>query len=344
VISKPATSSALVAARAAEAILERGSLPPGAFSLIVGSPGDLLDRLGPQDVLAFTGSAATALGLRGKANLLRWGTRVNIEADSLNAAVLGPDIAPEAETWGAFLRDVAQEMTQKTGQKCTAVRRILVPRARVEAVQEALAERLSRVVVGNPLDPSVTMGPLATAHQLEEALGGLARLRTEARLVFGQGQRIDGSGNPPRKGYFLGPTLLRADDPRAASLIHEHEVFGPAATLLPYDGSAREAAELVALSRGSLVTSVFSDDREFVGDFLASAGAETGRLYVGSEKVAAQLPGSGVALPHLLHGGPGRAGGGGELGALRGLELYMQRVALAGDRGLIERLAGARAD
>lgn len=215
-LTKPATSSALVAARAVEILIDEAGLPPGSFSMICGSTGDLLDHLGAQDVLAFTGSASTALALRGRQNLLASSTRVNIEADSLNAAVLGPDADPSSETWAVFLRDVVREVTQKTGQKCTAVRRILVPHERVDAVQEELCARLSEVVVGNPEDGAVTMGPLATAQQLDDAVGGVGLLGKDAKRVLGSGARIDGAGNPEGKGYFLGPTLLAGSGRRCS--------------------------------------------------------------------------------------------------------------------------------
>ncbi len=341
IVTKPATSTALVTERCVEIVLEARIAPKGVISLICGSTGDLLDRLGPQDVLAFTGSASTALGLRQKANLLASSTRVNIEADSLNAAVLGPDVEPDSETWAVFVKDVVREITQKSGQKCTAVRRILVPADRVEAVREALVEQLEQIVTGNPLDGSVTMGPLATAQQLDEAVAGVARLREQAQLVLGSGERIDGKANEPGRGFFFGPTLLFAQNAAAASLVHEHEVFGPVATLMPYAGSAEVAAALVARGGGSLVSSVYSNDFEFLHRFIAQGGgSHNGRLYIGSEKVAGQLPGSGTALPQVLHGGPGRAGGGHELGGLSGLELYMQRLAVTGDKVLVQRLAG----
>lgn len=342
VITKPATSSALVTHRCVEILIEAGVLPHGVLSLICGSTGDLIDRLGPQDVLSFTGSAATALKLRGKSNLLASSTRVNIEADSLNAAVLGPDVEPGSETWAVFLRDVAREITQKTGQKCTAVRRIILPAERIDDVQAELAEQLAAVVVGNPRDASVTMGPLATADQLRDAVEGVSKLRGSAELVLGSGERIDGVGNPAGKGFFFGPTLLRGRGSDEASPVHDHEVFGPAATLLDYDGTPERAARLVGLGGGCLVSSIYSNDASFLAGYLDHGGATSGRLYIGSEKVAAQLPGSGLALPGLLHGGPGRAGGGEELGDLRGVGLYLQRVALSGDRALIERLSGLR--
>jgi len=342
VIVKPATSSAMLTERCIEIIVDAGIVPGGLISLISESTGDLLDLLGGQDVLAFTGSASTALALRQKPNLLASSTRVNIEADSLNAAVLGPDVDSSSETWAVFIRDVVREMTQKTGQKCTAVRRILVPGDQVEAVRDRLCEELSQIVTGNPLERGVNMGPLATAQQLDDAIRGVARLREQAQLVFGSGERIDGVGNEAGTGYFFGPTLLHAADANAASVVHELEVFGPVATLMAYDGTAHDAAALVARGGGSLVTSLYSNDIEYVNGYLELGGAASGRLYLGSEKVAGQLPGSGVAMPQLLHGGPGRAGGGQELAGLKGLELYLQRVALTGDRVLVERLAGLR--
>ena len=341
VITKPATATALTTERCIELIVEAGILPEGALQLIVGSTGDLLDRLGPQDVLAFTGSADTARMLRSKDNLLASCTRVNVEADSLNAAVLGPDIAGGSATFDLFLKDVVREMTQKTGQKCTAVRRILVPGDRMDDLQGALIAKLERIVTGNPADPSVRMGPVATASQLEDGLRGLAELETAARIVHGAAKRIDGVGAPEGKGFFLPPTLLRAEDARNAGPVHEREVFGPAATLLPYDATAGEAAEIVALGGGTLVTSVYSDDAGWVGDYLAQGATSTGRVYVGSQASAAESPGSGAALPQTLHGGPGRAGGGEELGGLVGVKLYLQRVAIQGSRPLVDELTGA---
>jgi oxepin-CoA hydrolase/3-oxo-5,6-dehydrosuberyl-CoA semialdehyde dehydrogenase len=344
VVVKPGTSSAIVAARAVEVVVERGIIPDGALSMVCGSAGNLLDLLGPQDVLAFTGSAATARALRGKPNLLGSSTRVNVEADSLNAAVLAPGAADDEETWAAFVRDVTREITQKSGQKCTAVRRILVPRDRIEAVEGALVEVLQATVVGDPRDEAVTMGPLATEDQLKDAVAGVAALAAEGDLVLGDGKRVDGRGAAAGRGFYFAPTLLRARDPERARVVHEREVFGPAATLLPYDGEARSAAALVARSEGSLVTSVYANDRGWIEEYLREGGHTSGRLYLGSEKVAAQLPGSGLAMPQLLHGGPGRAGGGEELGGLRGLGLYLQRVAVTGDRAIVERLTGARGE
>jgi 3,4-dehydroadipyl-CoA semialdehyde dehydrogenase len=338
VITKPATSTALVTERCIEILVDAGILPDGALQLIVGSTGDLLDRLGPQDVLAFTGSANTARTLRSRANLLAANTRFNVEADSLNAAVLAP--GTEGAAFDLFVRDVTREIRQKTGQKCTAVRRILASRTDIDRVQDALAAKLGKVVTGNPADESVTMGPVATAQQLKDTLEGVRALAQVARIVVGTGDRIDGVGSPPGKGYFIAPTLLRAHDAHAAAAVHEREVFAPVATLLPHDGTAEDAARSVALGGGMLVTSLYGDDRAWHRAFLRAAGSTAGRVYIGSEGSAGEATGSGVAFPAALHGGPGRAGGGEELGGLAGVKLYMQRVAIQGARDLVDEIAG----
>lgn len=338
VITKPATSTAAITERCVEILVEEKLLPSGALSLICGSTGDLLKLLGVEDVLAFTGSAATARELRGLPNLLAAGTRVNVEADSLNAAILAADVEPESETWDVFLRDVTREITQKSGQKCTAVRRIFVPHELIDRAEEALRDRLEQVVVGNPTDPKVTMGPLATRRQLDDAIAGIAKLAGQARIVLGAGKRIDGFGSDPGKGYFLAPTLLRADQPQTAEDVHRHEVFGPVSTVMPYDGTPRQAMDFTGMARGSLVTSIYSDELDFLEKCLLNGAGLSGRLYLGSRKVAEQLPGSGIVLPQLTHGGPGHAGGGEELGGLRGVHLYMRRLALSGDRSLLERM------
>jgi oxepin-CoA hydrolase/3-oxo-5,6-dehydrosuberyl-CoA semialdehyde dehydrogenase len=332
VITKPATATALVAERAVEMILEAGILPDGAFQMICGATGDLLDLLGPQDVLAFTGSADTAARLRDRSNFLATNTHINVEADSLNAAVMGADVE-KGPLLDLFVRDVVREMTQKAGQKCTAVRRILVPRPMLEATEEALSARLARTTVGDPADESVRMGPLASERQLADARAGVEALG---------GERVFPADNPelPDSGFFFPPTLLRQEAGTAAGIVHELEVFGPVASVVPYDGSAQEAARVVALGGGTLVTSVYSNDPHWLADFLPAVAASTGRVYVGSDGSAEAAPGSGAAFPQSLHGGPGRAGGGQELGGRVGLELYMQRVALQGERQLVENLAG----
>lgn len=342
VVTKPATATALVTERAIELIVEAGVLPDGALQLVCGSTGDLLERLGAYDVLAFTGSAATAEHLRRAASERGASFRFNVEADSLNAAILAPD-AGEGDSFDLFVRDVTREMTQKAGQKCTAVRRVLVPEALVGRAEEALAARLEKTITGNPADESVRMGPLATAAQLADSLAGVLELSTAARIVHGTGRRSDGVGSPEGKGFFLAPTLLRAADATDGP-IHQREVFAPVATLIPYDGSSAEAARIAALAGGTLVTSAYGDDADWTRELVAAVGSSTGRLYLGSASSAAEAPGSGVALPQTLHGGPGRAGDGAELGGLRGLEIYSQRIAVQGSRELVERLSATDGD
>lgn len=339
VISKPASSTAWVAQRCVEIVIAAAILPPGALQVVCGSAGNLLDLVEPQDVLAFTGSADTSQILRQRTRVQAVNSRFNVEADSLNAAVLGPDVEPGSATMSLFLRDVVREMTQKAGQKCTAVRRILLPEASRSVARDALIARLETVVTGNPADDSVSMGPLATSAQLASAVEGIAALAGQARLLHGAGERIDGVGSPAGKGFFLAPTAMSVDDAFAADLVHQREVFAPVATLMPYDGTARQAAEVVALAGGTLVTSLYSDDREWVNEFLTHGGSATGRLYVGSEESSSEAPGSGVALPQALHGGPGRAGGGEELGGLIGVQLYLQRLAIQGGPGLVRSFA-----
>lgn len=344
VIAKPATATAWVAERCAEILVASGALPDGAFQMIIGGTGDLLDRLGPQDVFAFTGSADTARKLLAGDAMRRENTRTNVEADSLNASVLAPDAASDSDTFARFVRDIAHEMMQKAGQKCTAIRRIFVPAERIDDVQEALIARLdSKAVVGNPAAEGVTVGPLATASQLADAERGIRELEAAgARKVYGEGRRVDGVGSPEDHGYFFPPTLLRHDDARSAGAVHEREVFAPVATLMPYDGSAAEAAGLVALGGGTLVTSVYTDDREWLEALVAGGGAHTGRVYVGSAESSGF--GSGAALPASLHGGPGRAGGGEEVGGAIGLERYLQRLAIQGDRPLVDGVLGTGDD
>ena len=344
VIVKPATSTALVAVRMIEILDEAGVLPAGAVQLVAGSPGDLLDHLDGRDVLAFTGSADTGLHLRSRPNILARNVTVNVEADSLNSAVLAPGLDAASDTYGLFLKDVFREMTQKTGQKCTAVRRIFVPEADVDRVVRDLVARLEGVAVGNTADPEVRMGPVTTARQLDDNRSGIEALAAVGAVVTGGAEPLDGMGAPAGKGYYVRPTLLRVDDARSADVVHSHEVFGPVATVLPYDGTAEEAAELVALGEGSLVSSAYGDDPAWVGGVIEGLSPWNGRVYVGSAGVADSALGSGMAMPFLLHGGPGRAGNGAELGGLSGLRLYQQRCAVQGDRAMLEALIGGPAD
>jgi len=336
VITKPATSTAVLTARMVEILAEAGSLPAGTLSLISGGAGDLLDHLGYQDVLAFTGGSSTALKLRQHPAVTERGCRLNVEADSLNAAILGPDAEADSATFDLFVGDVARDMTQKAGQKCTAIRRVFVPRETLDDAKQALVEALSAIRVGDPALKEVRMGPLATAGQLEDVQQGVARLKEVATPAYGDGGRGELVGVDGEQGYFMSPVLLVADDPRAAT-VHDREVFGPVATLLPY-GDTKELGELVGLGQGGLVASVYTDKPTVATEVALALAPHSGRVNIGSEKVAEHSLGPGAVLPMLLHGGPGRAGGGEELGGARGMQLYMQRTALQGYKPVLEKL------
>jgi 3,4-dehydroadipyl-CoA semialdehyde dehydrogenase len=338
VVTKPATATALVAHRLVEILVEGKILPLGSLSLVAGSVGDLFAHVTGQDVLAFTGSSDTGQELRKNPNVVASSVRVNIEADSLNAAVLGPDAARDSEAYAQFIADVVRDMTQKTGQKCTAIRRVLVPEDALPAVREDLSERLGLAKVGNPALEEVTMGPVATARQLADVRAGIARLREEADSVFGGDGAVEAIGVPKGKGYFLSPVLLELKKGADGRHVHSHEVFGPVATLVPYSGAAADAVAAVARGGGGLVSSVYGDDRAFLGEMALGLAPYHGRLFLGSSKLSGHAVGPGTVLPQLVHGGPGRAGGGEELGGARGLAFYLQRTAIAGDKPILEAL------
>jgi len=342
VVSKPATSSGMVAHRITELLVEGAILPEGALSLLMGGPGDLLEHLGPQDVVAFTGSGDTGIKIRSMPNVIRHSVRVNVEADSLNAAVLGPDAAPGSETYDFFLKDVLRDMTQKAGQKCTAIRRVLAPSSLAPQVRDDLVERLRSVTVGNPAQEGVRMGPVATADQLQDVREGIGQLAADGRLVFGNAETVKAVGAPEGKGFFVSPTLVEVEPGATAPTVHSREVFGPVATVVPYSGSAEDAAGIVARGGGGLVSSVYSEDVAFTSDLVLGLAPHHGRVFLGSAKIAEASPGPGTVLPLLVHGGPGRAGGGEELGGLRGLGFYLQRVALEGSRPVIDRITGTK--
>ena len=335
VLAKPATSSALVAYRAMEILVEKKILPDGALSLLVGAPRHLAALLGSQDVLAFTGSGDTGARIRALPNIIQESVRVNIEADSLNAAVLGPDAEPGSDMYETFLKDVLRDMTQKAGQKCTAIRRVLVPTAHAAAVRDDLAEGLKSVRVGNPAVEETRMGPLANGAQLADVREGVGRLAAEGKTAFG------GAAPIPGKGYFISPVLMEFHKDALAAAAHAREVFGPVASLLPYAGKAADAAAIVARGNGSLVSSVYSEDAEFLEEAVFGIAPYNGRIFLGHPKIE-MSPGPGTVLPQLTHGGPGRAGGGEELGSARSLAFYMQRVALEGSRPVIQKLIGVQ--
>ncbi|MEO6595759.1 MAG: 3,4-dehydroadipyl-CoA semialdehyde dehydrogenase, partial [Planctomycetota bacterium] len=334
VLEKAGTPSAMLAFRLAQIVIESGLVPEGAFQFIPGSITGMLDLLGPMDMVAFTGSAATGVKIRSNPHLIARNVRVNIEADSINSATLGPDVESGSDTFEQFLANVAVDMTQKAGQKCTAVRRMFVPEAIVGEVQEALVERLRAVRIGNPLDVEVRMGPVASQAQLRDVRAGIDRLAEVGEVLLG------GSAPRPGPGYFVMPTLLRAKT-ADAQVVHELEVFGPCATIVAYSGAVDDAIDLCNRGGGGLVSSAYSDDRTFVERLVLGIAPWHGRVWLGSEKTHGQAMGPGAVLPATIHGGPGRAGGGEELGGMRGLQPYLQRTAVQGDRAVVARAFGA---
>jgi oxepin-CoA hydrolase/3-oxo-5,6-dehydrosuberyl-CoA semialdehyde dehydrogenase len=344
-IVKPATATCQVTEAAFRIMIEAGVLPPGALQLIVGSVGDLFDHLTCQDVVSFTGSAATAMKLQAHPVIARESVRFVAERDSLNAAVLGPDAGPDTPEFELFVNEVVKEMTIKAGQKCTAIRRAFVPEQWLDAVEAALKEKLATVVVGDPAAEGVTMGALASIAQLADVRAKAREIAGEARLVFGDIDSVEVTGADAAQGAFVSPLLFRSDDPWAARVVHDVEAFGPVSTLMPYK-NLNDAIMLANRGLGSLALSFFSYDPSSIRRFILGAAAYHGRIVLIDRDCARESTGHGSPLPMLVHGGPGRAGGGEEMGGIRGVKHYMQRSAIQGSpraiAGVIERwLPGA---
>ena len=339
VIAKPATATAPLAEALSRLIAESGILPPGAFQFVAGSLGDLFDHLTGQDVVSFTGSAATAAMLQRHPRIAAQAVRFVAERDSLNASILGPDAVPGTPEFDLFVKGVVTEMTVKAGQKCTAIRRAIVPEALIEPVGEAIAAKLAEIRIGHPGLETTRMGALASLAQRRDVLAQVAKLKTEADVVCGEGAfTVDGADAD--KGAFLAPILLRARDAASARLVHEVEAFGPVSTLLGYRDFA-EAADLVHRGEGSLVASVVTHDAAFARDFVLETAASHGRILVLDRDCAKESTGHGSPLPQLVHGGPGRAGGGEEMGGVRGVHHYMQRTALQGSPAMLSTIGGS---
>ena len=331
-IVKPATQTCYLTEACFRMIVESGLLPEGAVQLVIGRTGNLLELLGAQDVVAFTGSADTALMLRQTPGLLRNAVRFTSEQDSLNAAILGPDATPGSAEFDLFVKEAVREITVKAGQKCTAMRRLIVPEAQVGDVADALADRLGRITIGDPADKATRMGALAGFAQRDDVTARLAQLKAEARVVCGDSA-------PDLPGAFLSPTLLACADPDAASAVHRVEAFGPVATLLPCRDTAH-AARLANAGGGSLVASLFTHDPGVARAVTLHSAAHHGRLYIMNRDSADEATGHGSPLPHMVHGGPGRAGGGEELGGVRGVLHYMQRTAIQGSPDILTAITG----
>jgi oxepin-CoA hydrolase/3-oxo-5,6-dehydrosuberyl-CoA semialdehyde dehydrogenase len=338
-IVKPATQTSYLTERVFRRIIDSAILPPGAVQLVCGGVGDLFDHLTCQDVVLFTGSASTAHKLRQHPVVTANAVRFTAETDSLNSSILGPDAGAGSSELELFVREVVREMTVKAGQKCTAIRKALVPGARAGDVLQALRGSLAQVVMGDPRLEKVRMGPVASLSQRREVLERLARLTREAELICGGADEAQPLGADADRGAFVAPTLLYCRDARDARAIHSVEAFGPVCTLIPY-GSVEEAIALARRGGGSLVSSIFSADDEVAAQLVLGLAPYHGRILVANRHCARDSTGHGSPLPHLVHGGPGRAGGGEEMGGIRGVMHYMQRTAVQGTPDLISTASG----
>ncbi|WP_109513195.1 phenylacetic acid degradation bifunctional protein PaaZ [Pseudomonas ovata] len=338
-IVKPATATSYLTEATVRLMHASGLLPAGSLQLIIGGTGDLLDRLNGQDVVTFTGSADTAAKLRVNANLIRQSVPFNAEADSLNCAILAPEVTPDDPEFELFIKEVAREMTVKAGQKCTAIRRAIVPARHIDAVAEKLRERLAKVVTGDPSVEGVRMGPLASHAQQNDVAERVQALLASSDLLLGAGDGFAPRGEGVAEGAFFAPTLLRSRNPHAEGGAHDIEAFGPVSTLMAYD-DLDEAIALAARGKGSLVASLITKDPKVAAKVVPAAAALHGRLHILDRESAAESTGHGSPLPQLKHGGPGRAGGGEELGGLRAVKHYLQRTAVQGSPSMLMAVTG----
>ena len=338
-IIKPASQTAYLTELMFRRMIESEVFPEGSLQLICGSAGDLLDHLTCQDVVTLTGSASTGLKLRQHPAILQNSVRFTMEADSLNCSILGPDVEPGSPEFDLYVKEIMREMTVKSGQKCTAIRRGIVPRKHVEAVIEALTQRLHKVVLGDPAAEGVTMGALASLDQREEVRQRVAELARVSEHVYGADQPLNTIGADAEKGAFLGPQVLYCEQPLKHNLVHDVEAFGPVSTLMPYD-TLDEAIELARRGQGSLVGSIFTYDKQVARELVLGTAPYHGRLLVMDRDCAKESTGHGSPLPGLIHGGPGRAGGGEEMGGIRGVMHFMQRTALQGSPTTLTQVVG----
>ncbi|MGN6248844.1 MAG: phenylacetic acid degradation bifunctional protein PaaZ [Ginsengibacter sp.] len=326
-VVKPATITSYLTEAVVHEIIDSGILPKGALQLICGSAGDILDHVTSQDVITFTGSASTGLMLKSNPNVLRENVPFNLEADSLNCIVLGNDVQPGMTEWEIFIKEIRKEMTSKAGQKCTAIRRIFVPENKMEDVWKDLSRSLSQTVIGNPENEKVRMGALAGQSQKREVQQQIQKLLASSQIIYGSLNSVEVLDADEKRGAFISPLLLKNESPFNAEEVHNVEVFGPVSTIMPYKNTG-EAIALAKMGKGSLVSSVVTVNEQFAKDFVLGAGTYHGRILILNADCAKESTGHGSPLPMLTHGGPGRAGGGEEMGGLRGIRHYMQRVAL----------------
>jgi oxepin-CoA hydrolase/3-oxo-5,6-dehydrosuberyl-CoA semialdehyde dehydrogenase len=335
---KPATQTSYLTARMVELLIDGEILPEGALQLVSGGAGDLLDHLTEQDLLSFTGSASTANRLRSHPNVVARSVRFNAEADSLNMSILGPDATPGTETFHRYVQQLVTEMTVKAGQKCTAIRRAFVPAALTDAVTEAVREQLASIVVGNPADKATRMGALASLDQREEVRRSLKALEDTATIVFGDPEHVTVAGADAERGAFISPILLLANDARRPEL-HEVEAFGPVSTLIGYQDT-NDVIDLAGLGKGSLAGSIVTEDADFAREVVLGTAHWHGRLLIVDDDAAPESTGHGSPLPMLVHGGPGRAGGGEEMGGMRGVYHHMQRTAIQASPRMLKAATG----
>jgi oxepin-CoA hydrolase/3-oxo-5,6-dehydrosuberyl-CoA semialdehyde dehydrogenase len=328
-VVKPATITSFLTEAIVREIIASEILPEGTLQLICGSAGNILDHVTSQDVITFTGSKSTGLKLRSHQQVLHESVPFNMEADSLNAIVLGEDVIPSMREWDIFIKEVRKEMTVKAGQKCTAIRRIFVPENKMEDVWKAIAASLQQTTIGNPLNENVRMGSLAGEGQRSEVTSQIRKLLASSQIVYGSLDSVEVIDADARKGAFVSPILLKNEDPFLSNDVHEVEVFGPVSTIMPYKDLS-QAIELSKKGKGSLCSTIVTANDRLATDYIVNAGTHHGRMLVLNAECAKESTGHGSPLPMLVHGGPGRAGGGEEMGGIRGVKHYMQRVAIQG--------------
>ncbi|QDG79533.1 phenylacetic acid degradation bifunctional protein PaaZ [Labrenzia sp. PHM005] len=338
-IVKPASQTAYLTELVVRRILETGLLPDGALQIVTGSAGDLLDHVDEQDVVTFTGSASTGQKLKSSPSVLKHSVRFTMEADSLNASILGADAGLGTDEFDLFVREVTNEMTVKAGQKCTAIRRIIVPKAHEQAVVEAVSARLSKTKIGLPDDEAVRMGAIVSLKDREGVKAKVAELSKEAEIVAGSMDSVDLVSGDAEHGAFMAPVLMRCARPLDAEIVHSVEAFGPVATVMAYEDN-QEAVELARKGRGSLASSLFTNDGALAHEVVTGLAPFHGRVLMGNRGSAKSSTGHGSPLAPLVHGGPGRAGGGEEMGGMRGVKHFMQRSAIQGTPEMLSAVTG----
>jgi len=333
-VVKPASITSYLTEAVVKEIIASGILPEGALQLLCGSAGDMLDHVTAQDVVTFTGSKSTGLMLKSHKTILEESVPFNMEADSLNAIVLGNDVTPDSPEWDIFVKEIRKEMTVKAGQKCTAVRRIFVPEHLLEDAYIAIGKSLGQTTIGNPLNEKVRMGSLASSGQRDEVRQNIQKLLASSQIVYGSLDSVEVIDADAQKGAFLSPVLLMSEDAFKNEAVHDIECFGPVSTIMPYK-HLEDAILLAKKGKGSLCCSIVTNDNKLATDFVVGAATHHGRILVLNRDDAKESTGHGSPLPMLIHGGPGRAGGGEEMGGVRGVKHYMQRVAIQGSPTVI---------